>query len=187
MKYLLFIVLLMAVIITGGCTTVPIKTPVTTTSTQAPPILLTKTTELQTTIASSIPSTSPTPSFTIPKRVEDLNEQNQCQVMVACGQKITAGQCSHIGENETGIQTDNWCIIYAKDNPDPICQKAVWMNTYIKNCLKSNPYQASANTAVECSHCYGGVGDLEACLNIADKCGISRDTMKSMYCETNSC
>jgi len=186
MKYLLFVGILLALIITAGCTTKPIDTTVTQTSTQTPPITIT-TTELQTTITSSIPSISPTPSVTIPERVEDLNEQNQCQVMVACGKAASNGTCVNNMEIDKVKTGDSWCIIAAGYNPDPVCQKAVWMNTYIKTCMQSNPYEAAGNTGVECVHCMQGVGVLEDCLKIASKCEISRDGMKSMYCRTNSC
>ena len=107
--------------------------------------------------------------------------------MVACGKAITLDSCLTYGE-KTGVKNDDsFCIGEARNNPNPVCQKAVWMNTYVKNCIKSNPYEAAGNTALECIRCMQGVGDLESCLKIASKCEISRDGMKSMYCRTNSC
>ena len=180
MKYLLFIVLLVAIVITAGCVSENKNTTLTPTQIVQPSSFTTPI-PVQTT---GLSMSTPTQSFTMPAKPEDVNEQNMCQVMTACGKEITNNQCLR---NEDAGQTDVWCVFKAKDNPSSVCKKAVNMATYIKTCTPSNPYEASAINSREQLQCMQGVGSLEYCLALADKYGISRDMMKSAWCRTNTC
>ena len=53
-------------------------------------------------------------------------------------------------------------------------------------CLK-NPYEANAAKSRELLQCLQGVGSLDYCYGIADKNGMSHASMKSSWCQTNSC
>jgi hypothetical protein len=51
----------------------------------------------------------------------------------------------------------------------------------------TNPFEPAANTALICGRCMNGVGILEECLNLSEKCRMTRENMKYLYCRTSSC
>ncbi|MFA6359036.1 MAG: hypothetical protein WCY09_10360 [Candidatus Omnitrophota bacterium] len=54
--------------------------------------------------------------------------------------------------------------------------------------LSTNPYEAKGDYSVEFVHCLQGVGELEYCMNVANRSGVmTAESMKQVYCRINSC
>jgi hypothetical protein len=136
MRYLLFIFLLVAVLITEGCTSTPSQAPA-----QVPTQITAIPTVIETTIVST---TSPVPTEEYGKH--PLSSSSY-------GEYCTADQ-----------------VISGMDCPVP-----------------PNPFEADGITARQKVACMEGMGDLDTCLNNSEKWGLTRQSMKFMWCNTNSC
>jgi hypothetical protein len=68
------------------------------------------------------------------------------------------------------------------DNAVDLCREHAGDPAYCKN-----PYEPGVEISYEELQCLQGTGELNTCLQIADKNNHSRESMKRSWCRTNSC
>jgi len=144
MKYLIFVLLLIVVLITAGCVG----------GNQNAGVTPTQATTQSSLVATPSPTTelgtpTPTDSFVIPTNPRDVSEQNFNRVLMECK------DVNNVGGQYWG---------YSKT---PVCVKAYDLYVSINKHVPSNPYEVSASKMNEQEACaQGRLTDLEYCAKI---------------------
>ncbi len=99
----------------------------------------------------------------------------------ACGEMYYCWYGNHVFDGVTPVKND--CYEYSSEHR----RLSSVSGEQIKRDPCSTYLEIRASKAREQLSCMQGMGDLEYCLQIADKYGISRDTMKKSWCQTNTC
>jgi hypothetical protein len=107
--------------------------------------------------------------------------QSMVRYQEACGEMYYCWYGNQVVYGVTPVKND--CYEYSNENRR--------MSSSIGYQVKMDPcttyLEAKANWYKEELSCSQGMGDLEYCLQVADKHGISRELMKRSWCQTNTC